>query len=115
VSKDGLKNKREKLRADRFKVKNTVGNLRSKTEVTLMKKLQKKGPVAPVKTTKEIFDVWGGSGDLEANTSYQAPSKKDLKFRDFSNRSITKIRSVVAPLAGQSFNPALNAHKTVLK
>lgn len=62
-------------------------------------------------TKLDIFDVWGSSGDLEANTTYVAPSKKELKFRGFSNRSTTKIRAVVAPQAGQSFNPALNAHK----
>ena len=28
---------------------------------------------------------------------------------------MTKIRSIVAPLAGQSVNPTLNAHKSVLK
>ena len=61
VNKGGLKAKREKLAADRFKIKNTEGNLRSKTEVALMKKLAKKGPVMPVKKEVELFDVWGGS------------------------------------------------------
>jgi len=76
-----------------------------------MKKLEKKGPVMPVPTKKDIFDVWGSSGDLEANTSYVAPSKKELKFKGFSKRSMIKINPIVAPQAGQSFNPALNAHK----
>ena len=49
MSKDGLHEKREKLAADRFKRKNTEGNLRSKTEVALMKKLAAKGPAEPQK------------------------------------------------------------------
>jgi len=49
LSKDGLRKTRDKLAADRFKRKNTEGNLRSKTEVALLKKLEKKGPVKPTK------------------------------------------------------------------
>jgi len=44
VDKDGLVKKRAKLADDRFKRKNTVGNLRSKTEVNLMRKMAAKGP-----------------------------------------------------------------------
>ena len=107
VDKDGLSQKREKLAADRFKRKNTEGNLRSKTEVNLMKKLSKKGPAEPVKQESEFFDVWG---DANSVTGWSAPSKKVQKFRQFSDRSMTKVKSVVMPAGGQSVNPALNAH-----
>ena len=116
VSKDGLKAKRQKLAADRFKIKNTEGNLRSKTEVTLMKKLAKKGPVAPVKKEVELFDVWGGTSSLKAGVPQIAePSKRIQKFKDFSHRSMIHVKPVMAPHAGQSVNPALQAHKEVLK
>ena len=59
LGKDGLQAKREKLAKDRFKRKNEDGHLKSKTEQALIKKLQAKGPVAPVKKEVEIFDVWG--------------------------------------------------------
>jgi hypothetical protein len=114
LSKGGLKNKRDKLKADRFKIKNTEGNLRSKTEVALMKKLAKKGPAAPVKKEVELFDVWGSSSSTAA-PSFAAPSKNIQKFKDFSNRSMTRVKAVMAPYAGQSVNPALQAHKEVLK
>ena len=77
MSKDGLQEKREKLAADRFKRKNTEGNLRSKTEVALMKKLAAKGPAEPQKKEKEVFDVWGSSTKSAAPIAgYQEPSKK---------------------------------------
>ena len=100
VSKDGLKTKRQKLAADRFKVKNTEGNLRSKTEVILMKKLAKKGPVAPVKREVELFDVWGGSNSLTGAPKLTHPSKRIQKFKDFSLRSMTRVKPVMAPHAG---------------
>ena len=114
MNKGGLKAKREKLAADRFKIKNTEGNLRSKTEVTLMKKLAKKGPVAPVKKEVELFDVWGGSS-ITGAPKLVDPSKRVQKFKDFSKRSMTRVKPVMAPHAGQSVNPALQAHKEVLK
>ena len=99
VNKGGLKAKREKLAADRFKIKNTEGNLRSKTEVTLLKKLAKKGPVAPVKKTVELFDVWGGSS-ITGAPKLVDPSKRVQKFKDFSKRSMTRVKPVMAPHAG---------------
>ena len=115
MSKDGLKKKREKLAADRFKKKNTLGNQKSKTEVWLMKKLAAKGPIAPVKTEKDVFDVWGGETTISTAAALAAPSNRIQKFKNFSTRSISKIKAVVTPQGGQSVNPALNAHKKVLK
>ena len=76
MSKDGLKKKREKLAADRFKKKNTLGNQKSKTEVWLMKKLAAKGPIAPVKTEKDVFDVWGGETTISTAAALAAPSNR---------------------------------------
>ena len=63
TGKDGLKAKREKLAKDRFKRKNKDGQLKSKTEVALKKKLAAKGsPEAnSVKKEADIFDIWGSS------------------------------------------------------
>ena len=116
VNKQGLKGKREKLAADRFKVKNTEGNLRSKTEVILMKKLAKKGPVEANSVVKqvELFDVWGGASSLHAS-KIPTPSNNLQKFKNFSKRSMIRVKPVMAPQAGHSVNPALQAHKAVLK
>ena len=115
MSKDGLRKTRAKLAADRFKKKNTEGNLRSKTEVWLMKKLAAKGPIAPVKSEKDVFDVWGGETTISTAASLAAPSNRIQKFKDWNDKSKSKIRAIVTPQGGQSVNPALNAHKKVLK
>ena len=96
VNKDGLHTKREKLAADRFKRKNTEGNLRSKTEVALMKKLSKKGPPAPIKQEQETLDVWGSS----TVPGFEQASKNVQKFKAFAERSKTKVKSVITPHAG---------------
>ena len=90
--------------------------MRSKTEVWLMKKIAKKGPVTPVKKEVDLFDVWGSSSSGPvAAPAFAAPSNNVQKFKDFSKRSMTRVRPVMAPYAGQSVNPALQAHKEVLK
>ncbi len=80
MSKDDLKAKREKLAKDRFKRKNEDGHLKSKTEQALIKKLQAKGPVMPVKKEVEIFDVWGATDNstniIHPMASYAEPSKR---------------------------------------
>lgn len=106
-AKDGLAEKRAKLAADRFKRKNTDGILKSKTEVALLKKLEKKNPAEPVKKDPEVFDVWGSSDS--------GPSKKVQKFKSFTKESMTRINAIVTPFGGQSVNPALNAHREILK
>ena len=105
---EGLKQKRAKLAADRFKQKNKDGNLRSKTEVALLRKLSKKGPAEPVPKEKEIFDVWGDS-------SLGGASKKVQKYRTFSAGNMSKVKAVINPEGGQSFNPSLTDHSKVLK
>ena len=96
-------------------MKNTEGNLRSKTEVALMKKLAKKNPPTPVKEQKEVFDLWGSAAEVSTHSGYVPPSKNVQKFKAFSERSMQKVRAVIVPHAGQSVNPALNAHTEILK
>ena len=100
VSKDGLKKERAKLAADRFKRKELDESLRSKTEIALKKKLAKKGPPEPQKVEKEVFDVWATSTACDSARALMVPSKRTQKFKDFSNRSMTKVKSVIQPMAG---------------
>ena len=99
VDKDGLHQKRDKLAADRFKRKNTEGNLKSKTEVTLLKRLQAKNPAVPVEKEKEVFDLWGSNTPKET-ASITGPSKKVQKFKEFTSKSVTKIKPVMNPHGG---------------
>lgn len=107
VAKDGLMEKRQKLAADRFKLKNIENSiLKSKTEVALLKKLEKKGAPEPVKKVPEVYDLWADNS---------GPSNKIQKYKDFSKKAITKINTIVTPMSGQSVNPELNSHRNVLK
>ena len=100
ASKDGLKKERAKLAADRFKRKGLDERLRSKTEIALKKKLAKKGPPEPQKEVKEVFDVWATSSACDSARALVVPSKRTQKFKDFSNRSMTKVKSVIKPMEG---------------
>ena len=71
--------------------------MRSKTEVTLMKKLEKKGAPLPVKKEKELFDVWGSGPSSAAIQdpsvpTFAAPSKRVQKFKDYTNKSMMKVK-----------------------
>ena len=119
LGKDGLHAKREKLAKDRFKRKNTDGHLKSKTEQNIIKKFQSKGPVMPVKKEVEIFDVWGAADNslnvVHPMSTYVEPSKRIQKFKDYTAKSLTKVKAVMQPLPGQSSNPALADHQKLLK
>ena len=106
VNKDGLKKKREKLAADRFKEKED-GHHKSKTEQAILKKLALKKP--PQKQNIKPVDPYG---DLWANDN--GPSKRVQAFKNFTNRSVTKVKAVMTPMGGQSFNPSAKSHKSVL-
>ena len=69
----------------------------------------------PIKQEKEVFDVWATGTSCESARALVAPSKRIQKFKDFSNRSMTNIKAVVKPMAGQSINPSLDSHQKVLK
>ena len=110
IDKDGLKKKRDKLRADRFKQKATIGNMNSKVEVTLMKRLAKKGPPEPQKRSKkdgdEMGDIWGSAPEV---------SKNIQRFKDFTNKTRINVKGVILPQGGQSFNPSATEHHKTLK
>jgi len=53
----------------------------------------------------EFADIW--ATPLENSNRIQ-------KFRDFSSKSAYKVKAVVTPHGGQSFNPSAQAHKDVL-
>lgn len=107
VNKDGLKKKREKLAADRFKEKEG-GHWKSKTEQAILKKLALKKPPQKqnIKPVDPYADIWA-TGD--------GPSNKVQKFKNFTNRSLQKVKAVVAPMGGQSFNPSAKSHRGVLE
>ena len=107
VNKDGLQKKREKLAADRFKEKEG-GHWKSKTEQAILKKLALKKPPQKqnIKPVDPYADIWA-TGD--------GPSNKVQKFKNFTNRSLTKVKAVVAPMGGQSFNPSAKSHRGVLE
>ena len=113
TGKDGLKAKREKLAKDRFKRKNVDGHLKSKTELALKKKILAKGPVEAnsVKKEVELFDVWGDSSSAKA---LGTPSNRIQKFKDFSKKTLTNVKAVVKPHAGQSVNPSVDQHRDIL-
>lgn len=50
---------------------------------------------------EEIFDVWGSELDQ---------SKKIQKFKNFSKRTEHKVKAVIIPHAGQSYNPTAKDH-----
>ena len=106
VNKEGLKKKREKLAADRFKEKED-GHYKSKTEQAILKKLALKKP--PQKQNIKPVDPYA---DLWANDN--GTSKRRMEFKNFSNRSMNKVKAVMTPMGGQSINPSAKSHKSVL-
>ncbi len=67
----------------------------------------KKQPSLPQKkeVVDEFADIW--AAPLEH-------SHKIQKFKDFLGKSALKVKAVITPLGGQSFNPSAQAHKEVL-
>lgn len=54
----------------------------------------------------EFADIW--ATPLEQSNNIK-------RFKDFSSKTASKVKAVITPLAGQSFNPSAQAHKDVLK
>ena len=44
-----------------------------------------------------------------------AISKKTKQFKDFSKSAMPKVKAILNPMGGQSFNPSATSHKSVLK
>ena len=105
----GLKEKREKLKKDRFKRKEET--TKSKYEEVIVKKLVEKKALPAIvppkkKSTEEEFgDLWAEEPKI---------SKTLEKFRKFTERTVTRVNPVVVPMAGQSYNPSGKDHKEVI-
>jgi hypothetical protein len=59
-----------------------------------------------VEKVDEFADIW--ATPLEQSNNIK-------RFKDFSSKTASKVKAVITPLAGQSFNPSAQAHKDVLK
>lgn len=108
ASKVQINEKRQALAKDRFKQSDSKNSLKSKTEQALIKKILEKGPPGKQNVPKE--------GDEFANL-WATPldqSRKQQEFRAFS-KSVTKVKAVITPHAGQSVNPSAASHGQVLK
>lgn len=95
MSKDKLSQKRAKLAKDRFKINQEKlhGHLKSKTEQTLLKKIRDKNPPFKVKINEvdAFADIWASPAE---------PSKKLHEFKQFTNKTLNKVKAVVNPLPG---------------
>ena len=111
----GLKEKREKLKKDRFKRKEDLN--KSKYEEVIVKKLVERktsAPAAAVAAPKKKSQEEEEFGDLWADEEPKV-SKTLAKFKKFTERTVTKVNPVVIPLAGQSYNPSGKDHKVVIE
>jgi hypothetical protein len=98
---------REKLAADRFK-RAEIGP-HSTAEFDKIRKLMRaphtQPKVAP-KNPDELVDLWATPLDI---------SKRAKEFKDFTKGAMPKIKALMTPHAGQSFNPSSKDHKQVLQ
>jgi hypothetical protein len=99
-----------KLREDRFKQYNTE---RSKYERDKIKKLMKKPESQSKKQKKkpEVFDIWNTP---EEEIGMPKISKNKKRETEIKIKAIDKIRRVVVPQTGQSYNPPALEHKKVI-
>ena len=105
VNKEGLKEKREALKKDRFKRK--APETTSKAEFYKVKKFQEtlkrrvdhgdRGPTD---------DLWG-SGPIEV-------SRKMQKASAFLVKQMPRVKAVILPEGGLSYNPSAKDHKVVI-
>jgi hypothetical protein len=108
----GLKQKREKLKADRFKEKER--STTSRYEEEMIKKIiaKSKAPVPQNKAKKDNDD------DDFADLWNEAPEKTSRnlgKFKNFTEKSRVKVNPVVVPMSGQSYNPSAKDHQEVIE
>ena len=76
INKTGLVQKRQKLAADRFEVKNANGHLKSLTEQTILKKLRQKQAPQKKAEQNEFVDLWA--------TPVEEKSKKAKEYEKFA-------------------------------
>jgi len=127
TKKEGLKEKREKLKADRFK--QIEYNTTSKVEEKLVKRYstrqtrrEAKG-LEPIpkrqkvqnRTEKMDDDDLGDLADIWA-TPKEIKSLEFAKWQEnFAKKDAHKVKTVMVPSGGQSYNPSIKEHKRLLK
>lgn len=99
-----------KLKEDRFKQYNTE---RSKYERDIIKKLMKKPAPKTKKQEKkpEVYDIWNTP---EEEIGMPKISKNKKREMDIKIKAIDRIRRVVVPQTGQSYNPPALEHKKII-
>lgn len=96
--------RRPKLAADRFKAKEQKG--KSKVEQEILKKMARNPTQSKPAQKSEFADIWAD------NTT---ENKWKTQFKAFTKQQVTKVKAIVPPMAGHSFNPSAQAHTQVLK
>jgi hypothetical protein len=112
-----IKRNREELKADRFKMFNST---RSKNERDKIKELirkpeaieDKRHYLKSVKKQKVVFDIWSTP---EEEMGMKKVSKNRASHRDNLKSRLDKIRRVVVPQSGQSYNPPASEHKKIIE
>jgi len=102
LAKEALKQKKEDLKKDRFKRKTPEKT--SISEFYKVKKIQgslKRRPQVQEEATD--FDMW-------ADDSGPLLSKKHTRDQKFLKTQMNKVKAVVLPAGGQSYNPSGNDH-----
>lgn len=128
IKKEGLKEKRQKLKADRFK--EIEYNTTSKVDEKLIKRYANKmtnretkglEPVpkrAKVANRKKemVDDDLGDLDDIWA-TPNEVRSKKFQEYKDglVRRHEALNVKSVILPAGGQSYNPNIKDHKYLLR
>ena len=115
VKTEKIKKNREILKADRFVQYNSV---RSRAERDKIRDLMKKPdvinkPVRPKRGSKEkLFDIWNTPEEKIGMKKISKNRKRDKNILD--NRK-DKIKRVVVPSAGQSYNPPKVEHEKLVE
>ena len=115
TKKEGLKKVREKLKADRFKEEENRRT--SKTETVLIKRLARKmenrKPAGGKLTAEE--EEFGELEDLWSQPRKITSVKHERYRNGFAKSDTVNVKSVILPVGGQSYNPSLRDHKSLLK
>ena len=122
VGAEGLKQKREKLKADRFK---EIEHARtSKTEQVLIKRLSNTmerkaaagmdpGPQKKRKATED--ELYGGELEDVWSTPHEDTRRMATYKNKFAKLDQVNVKAVMIPKGGHSYNPTLKDHTELLK
>jgi len=124
--KEGLKEKREKLKADRFKQEQhskaskvdemlikRYATKQARRETKGLEPVQKKAAVTNRKFNEtedfgELEDIWAKPSEVYISPSFQ-------KYKNFAKSSMNEVKTVILPKGGQSYNPSIKDHRSLLK